>query len=97
MLAHGRAMPTTIEGLLENGGVGFDTNSCDIVPDHGEESFEGVRFSTYFWHSDRTDELFISRDDFDDALRLVTKSHLHTHPEDEAKLRKIFVKHQISF
>ena len=87
----------TIESLLQNGGMIFEAESCDIVPDWGEEPFEGVRFSIYRSWVDESSDLYISEDDFYDALRLVVKCHLHTHPDDEKKMRKIIRKKGIAF
>ena len=87
----------TIESLLMNGGLGFETDSCNIVDDLGNKMTEGVRFSTYFYWNDITHEVYISEQEFYDTLRLVVECHLHSHPEDEAKLRKIFEKGNIPY
>jgi len=97
VLGRGRETPWVIESMLENGGVCFESGCCEMFADPGEEPFEGVKFSRYYWNGEPTYEVFISEDEFYDALLLVVRSHLHTHSEDEAKLRTVFAKHQIPF
>jgi hypothetical protein len=87
----------TLRSMLENKGVGFETDSCEMELDPGEEPFEGVKFQTYRWWLEDSQEILISIEDFKEVMRVVAKSHLHSTPEDEVKLKKLLRHHEIEF